>query len=347
MKNKLKKYIENSQKILITSHISPDSDAICSVLLLGRTLKANYPDKQVFMSLEELANGLDFLTGFDQLEEKNLVAALETHNPDLLFFVDAMNVERCTRKDAPAAKKYLSSHPDITQIIIDHHEQVGVNKAALYINQGSPATVQDVYEVCFDWLGLKKPKSYGEITMLGIISDSLRFKYQNPRHRETFKLVSDLIDAGASIEQLESRLEHYDTDQMRVFGELATNIRSSRKGYSYSFISDEFTERWERKDRPPASFKSACEIFVNQFIRNFENNQWGFIIYPDVVTGAGHYCVSLRSVGGVVDVSAIAAKLGGGGHKPATGAKIQVGNIEEAIEKVKTAIKSKSLILEP
>ena len=347
MKNKLKKYIENSQKILITSHISPDSDAICSVLLLGRTLKVNYPDKQVFMSLEELADGLDFLTGFDQLEEKNLVAALETHNPDLLFFVDAMNVERCTRKDAPAAKKYLSSHPDITQIIIDHHEQVGVNKAALYINQGSPATVQDVYEVCFDWLGLKKPKGYGEITMLGIISDSLRFKYQNPRHRETFKLVSDLIDAGASIEQLESRLEHYDTDQMRVFGELATNIRSSRKGYSYSFISDEFTERWEGKDRPPASFKSACEIFVNQFIRNFENNQWGFIIYPDVVTGAGHYCVSLRSVGGVVDVSAIAAKLGGGGHKPAAGAKIQVGNIEEAIEKVKTAIKSKSLILEP
>ena len=338
MKNKLKKYIENSQKILITSHISPDSDAICSVLLLGRTLKANYPDKQVFMSLEELANGLDFLTGFDQLEEKNLVAALETHNPDLLFFVDAMNVERCTRKDAPAARKYLSLHPGVTQIIIDHHERVGVDKAALYINQSSPATVQDVYEVCFDWLGLKKPKSYGEITMLGIISDSQRFKYQNPRHRETFKLVSDLIDAGASIEQLESRLEHYDTDQMRVFGELATNIRSSRKGYSYSFISDEFTERWERKDRPPASFKSACEIFVNQFIRNFENNQWGFIIYPDVVTGAGHYCVSLRSVGGVVDVSAMAAKLGGGGHKPAAGVKIKATNIQEALKIIKDAI---------
>ena len=338
MENKLKKYIENSQKILITSHISPDSDAICSVLLLGRTLKANYPDKQVFMSLEELANGLDFLTGFDQLEEKNLVAALETHNPDLLFFVDAMNVERCTRKDAPAAKKYLSSHPDITQIIIDHHEQVGVNKAALYINQGSPATVQDVYEVCFDWLGLKKPKGYGEITMLGIISDSQRFKYQNPRHRETFKLVSDLIDTGTSIEQLESRLEHYDTDQMRVFGELATNIRSSRKGYSYSFISDEFTERWEGKARPLSSLKSACEFFVNQFIRNFENNQWGFIIYPDVVTGAGHYCVSLRSVGDVVDVSAMAAKLGGGGHKPAAGVKIKATNIQEALKIIKDAI---------
>ena len=48
--------------------------------------------------------------------------------------------------------------------------------------------------------------------------------------------------------------------------------------------------------------------------------------------------VSLRSVYESTDVSQIANKLGGGGHKPAAGAKIEAKNLEEAIQKVQDAI---------
>jgi nanoRNase/pAp phosphatase (c-di-AMP/oligoRNAs hydrolase) len=42
----------------------------------------------------------------------------------------------------------------------------------------------------------------------------------------------------------------------------------------------------------------------------------------------------------VKDVSAIAASLGGGGHKGAAGAKFEAPSLESAISKVKAAIDS-------
>jgi nanoRNase/pAp phosphatase (c-di-AMP/oligoRNAs hydrolase) len=55
------------------------------------------------------------------------------------------------------------------------------------------------------------------------------------------------------------------------------------------------------------------------------------------------YSVSLRSVGGVEDVSAIARRLDdGGGHKPAAGGRVKANSVQEAISKVKEAIENPS-----
>jgi len=66
--DKFMQLVESSQRILITSHISPDPDAISSVLLLGTTLGQNYPNKQIGMALEEEPQGLDFLSGYKDIK---------------------------------------------------------------------------------------------------------------------------------------------------------------------------------------------------------------------------------------------------------------------------------------
>src|SRR3990167_6708659 len=64
-----KQLLVSSKKILVTSHISPDPDAVCSTLLLGTALKTNYPDKNTEMVLEEHpAKALDFLDGYQQIK---------------------------------------------------------------------------------------------------------------------------------------------------------------------------------------------------------------------------------------------------------------------------------------
>jgi nanoRNase/pAp phosphatase (c-di-AMP/oligoRNAs hydrolase) len=150
-------------------------------------------------------------------------------------------------------------------------------------------------------------------------------------------VVSELLDAGASIEDLEFRLERYTKEQMTVFAVLARNLTDSGKGYSYSYIENgEF-----KHDDPRASggLKAACEIFTDQFIRNIENNFWGFIVYPEEVNGQKAYSVSFRSVGGHQDVSEFAGKLGGGGHKAAAGAKgIVAESALAAVERVQSLI---------
>ena len=338
MVTKLKKLIESSDKILITSHISPDPDALASVLLLGTTLKLNYPDKEVLIILEEKPEGLEFLAGYKEVKFQSLIDALNSYKPELFILLDAVNYERCSRNDGDAIRRYLKDNK-IATAIIDHHESVGKDDTNVYIHQGSIATVQDVYEVCFEHLGLKKPEGYGETTMLGIYSDSGGFTYANPRHRQTFKIVSDLIDDGVNLEVIRSQLRRYTTDQLIALGEFARNVTTNGQ-YSYSYISDEFVADWQKANRPVLSLNTAAAIFVDQFIRNIDGLNWGYIVYLNPLAGENMYSLSLRSQADAKDVSQIANKFGGGGHKPAAGAKIEAKSIREALAKVKAAITS-------
>ena len=338
MVTKLKKLIESSDKILITSHISPDPDALASVLLLGTTLKLNYPDKEVLIILEEKPEGLEFLAGCKEVKFQSLIEALNSYKPELFILLDAVNYERCSRNDGDAIRRYLKDNK-VATAIIDHHEPTGKDDTNVYIHQGSIATVQDVYEVCFEHLGLKKPEGYGETTMLGIYSDSGGFTYANPRHRQTFKIVSDLIDDGVNLEVIRSQLRRYTTDQLIALGEFARNVTTNGQ-YSYSYISDEFVADWQKANRPVLSLNTAAAIFVDQFIRNIDGLNWGYIVYLNPLAGENMYSLSLRSQADAKDVSQIANKFGGGGHKPAAGAKIEAKSIREALAKVKAAITS-------
>lgn len=332
----LKELIERAQKVLITSHISPDPDALSSVLLLGTTLAHNYPDKKVVMTLEEEPERLDFLMGYSTIIFGPLLETLKGAKPDLFIMLDTVNYERCSRTGGEQVRQYLSDN-SVKTAIIDHHEPVGKDDTDIYFYQGSVSATQDVYEVCFDRLKFKKPDGYGETAILGIYSDSGGFTYANPRHRQTFKIVSDLIDSGVSIEAIKNCLNQYTTEQVRALSEFAKNT-SHNNEYSYSYLSDEFVSEWQASDKPLASLNTAAGFFVNDYIRSIDNIKWGFVVYLNPLAGENMYSVSFRSQSDIKDVSQIANMLGGGGHKPAAGAKIEAKNVEAAIQKVQRAI---------
>ena len=331
----LKNLIENSNRILITSHISPDPDAICATLLMGKTLELGFPDKEVRMILEEEPNrDLSFLTGYKEIVFGNILKAAKDFRPGLFIILDAMNFQRVSRSDGAELKKLVTDELRAQLAIIDHHTDIGLEKSDVYINSHLPATAQEVYGLLFKSLELKKPEGYAQTALLGIVSDTARFKYENPAHRQTFEVVNELLDAGASIEALEYRLERYTRQQMAVFSVLSKYLIDSGKGYSYTYL-----DLADIGSSDSDAVKTACEIFTVQFIRNIENNYWGFIVYPEQVNGKTAYSVSLRSAAGTKDVSEIAGMLGGGGHRTAAGAKgIGANSAIEAIKKVQSVI---------
>jgi phosphoesterase RecJ-like protein len=340
MEQQLKVYIENSEKILITSHLSPDPDALASALLLGEILESNYPDKRVLVVLEEKPNkDLSFLKGYENIQFADLAETVKTEAPNLFIMTDVNTIDRVCRKKSDELKQWLKdNHNNCTTVVIDHHEEDGRDTVDLFINRGSPAATQDVYQIFFKDLSLQKPPGYEKTAMLGILTDTHRFKYANPKYHETFEIVSQLIEAGANIEALENQLERYSQLQILVFGQLASNLVLSEKGYSWSYIKDDFTNTWLSSNKSQDDFKSGCELFVNQYIRNIEDNKWGFIVFPDLAAGHSFYSVSFRAVSEAKNVADLARQLGGGGHKPAAGAKIQAARVEEVIEKVKNLI---------
>jgi len=156
VKHRLLNLLEGSESILVITHVGPDPDAFTSLLLMGTTLKVNYPDKQVMMSSEEQTGGLSALSGYQDIKLQGLEAAIDGLKPQLIVMVDSMNFKRCTRQDADAVSKKVKDR-GIKLIIIDHHEPVAVQENALYINNDGPAAVQEVYELLFHQLKLKKP----------------------------------------------------------------------------------------------------------------------------------------------------------------------------------------------
>lgn len=336
MNDKFKKIIDDADRILITSHVSPDPDAIASILLLGTTLQLNFPDKKVQMASEEEPKGLNFLNGYNQVKFMPVAETVGEFKPDLFIMVDANNFERCSRKGGQKIKDYVTKN-SVKTAIIDHHQPDDKDETDYYLNSSAPSSVQEVYALCFEKLKLKKPEGYAQTTMLGLYSDTGGFIYSNPGYQQTFELVSELVAAGADIEATKNRLNQYSEDQMRVIGELAVNT-THENDFTYAFISDEFAEKWQEYDKPIAALHMACKQFIDSYIRNIDGRAWGFLVYPDPLEGKDYYSVSLRSAGEAMDVSEIARKLNGGGHKPAAGAKVQANNVEEAVNKVKEAI---------
>lgn len=292
------------------------------------------------MVLEEKPlSDLSFICDYNLISFAPVKKTIEKETPDLLIIVDANNYGRVSRNEGGSIRSLIKQRR-IDTAIVDHHELAGHEDVTVMINNKRPATAEEVYVLCFEQLGLKPPPDYAETALLGIISDTQRHKFDHPGYRETYRIVANLMDAGASIEKLENKMEYTNKNQLETIAELARNIINSGKGYSYSFISDEFLKNWQNNEKPVIDLKNAVEFFVNNFIRSFEDNSWGFVIYPDLIAGPNCWGISLRSVSGVKDVSAIAVRLGGGGHVAAAGAKLTAAEVKEVISKVQQAIEA-------
>lgn len=334
---KLKELIETSERIFITSHISPDPDALSSLLLMGQTLKLNFPDKTVSMALEEKPDDLSFLSGFDDVTYGPVYETLKAFSPDLFILLDGNNYERCSRHEGEAIRQTISEKA-IKTIVVDHHQPEGRDEVDLFINHDSPATVMDVYDTCYKELELKQPESAAMTAMTGFYADTGGFIYVKAGgQKKMFAFAEELVSAGADIEMIKNKLETYSEADMSVLSELAANVTHS-DDYTYSFLSDEFVGRWQGSNRDYLQLQRPTNNFLNNYIRNIDGRSWGFLVYRNFAQGDDMYSASFRSQGGRPDVSLFAVKLGGGGHKPAAGAKFEARSVEQAIEKVKHTI---------
>ena len=326
----LNSLLNGSKRILITSHISPDGDSVSSSLLLNDILKLNFPDKKIVVSMEEEPFGLKFLKNYEQIQYRPLSEAINAFQPDLMFILDANALHRVTRMPEMLQGKLNN----VKLVVIDHHEGTHIPDAQLSINNSSPAVTLDIYQIFLEQLSLGKPEGYAQTALTGIYTDTGGFVHQNFNFKLVFEVVPKLIKDGADIEKVANRLNTISQKGLKVLIELLSNTKF-HDNYTYSFISDKtaIEQNYE-------AMVQAAEAFRTNFLRNIEGRPWGFIVYKDVMAPPGTYSVSLRSLNGEKDVSKIASGLGGGGHKPAAGAKIEVGSVQQAIDLVKQAISS-------
>lgn len=306
-------FIEGAQTIAISGHTNPDGDALGSLLGLGASIRAQFPDKRVDYLLAD--NGAipriyQFLPGAHELTP----AALCNASYDLFISVDVPTLERMN--DSAAIAKRARG-----RVVIDHHptcEEFG----DVTVRVTSAAATAVLVEELLNAAGWPVTPDIASCLLTGVMTDTGRFQYQNA-NPSAFACASRLVDAGAqpariALEVYQSqRLEYLHLESI-VMSRIETRA-AGRVAYSYAFANDlvECGAKSAECDGLVDIVRQVAGTELCLFLRESE---------PGVVRG------NLRSKGSI-DISGIAVELGGGGHAAAAGFTFH-GEVSEAAELV-------------
>ena len=106
-------YVENARTIAISGHTNPDGDALGSLLGLGASIRAQFPDKKVDLLLADdgsIPRVYRFLAGADELEP----AVRHDERYDVFISVDVPTLGRLADSAAVAKRAH-------GRVVIDHH----------------------------------------------------------------------------------------------------------------------------------------------------------------------------------------------------------------------------------
>lgn len=317
--------IEQPANTLVLFHRNPDADAIGSAFALKKVLN-DLGSHAICVCCDELPDRLRFLTNGEQ--DSVLPASIP----------DDFEAERIISVDT-ASPAQLGSlwelYGDKIDLMIDHHG-MGEPYADCYISSEAAATG----EIMFDLVKQLATEERVEITdalctclYAAISADTGCFRFSNVTP-ETHLRASELMASGIDCAEINRRLYESKTmDQLRAQAAGISNLQLFADGaiavitFPYALkaalgLRDEHLETLVDVARSLIGVKVAISI------RQPETE--------------GVFRVSTRSSCSY-DVSSLCAKFGGGGHKKAAGCTLTAADMDEAMNKIISAIKIEEL----
>jgi phosphoesterase RecJ-like protein len=306
--------IDNHERFLVVSHASPDGDAIGSTLAMGLLLEA-LGKQVVYYNCDSVPYNLDFLHGADRVVN----AVPDDANIDVTVILDCAEPERIG-----------GDFPDHgwgeTIMVIDHHKTWNRDFADVYVRDVTAAAAGELVYRLVAAAGVELTRGIAESLYACVMTDTGSFRYSNTS-RTTFRIAGELIDAGVEPWRMTSyiyesepkeRLEllslALETLELSHCGRLAF-LRIEDRMFAKTGTGPELTDGFINYARSIRGVEVATQL------REEEQDLWR---------------VSFRSRG-KVDVSALAAKFGGGGHYNAAGCMIE-GTSDEIVEKLSQAL---------
>lgn len=298
IEKKVFKKIKEYQKIVIARHIGPDPDAIASQIALRDSIKLTFPEKEVYA----VGLGVSKFKYYGLLDKPDN----ETLAGCLLIVLDVPNLYRVDGIENLDYQEILK---------IDHHPAEDIKGPVDWTDDTSCSTCQMIAELILS-TKLKLDSKIASNLYLGIVSDSDRFLLSYTSLK-TFEVVSRLIkESKLDFVPLYNYLYERSIDEVRFKGYIAENLQVTENGLGYIVISSEKIKEYHVDLATPSnlinSFNFIKEVLVWTFITEDPKN--------------GAFKVSMRSHGPVINI--VASHYHGGGHKFASGAKL---NNEEEI----------------
>jgi phosphoesterase RecJ-like protein len=308
--------IRSHDRFLVTTHENPDGDALGSLLATKLALRqlgkdavmtlygdAPLPGEYAFMALEGLHR-----------------AWPEDAEARVLLAIDCANESRI------ADPSILERAPLVVNI--DHHHDNTRFGAVNLIVPDASSTAEVLRDV-FRELDVRLTPEIAEALYIALVTDTGRFQYTNTTPK-ALRLAAELVEAGADVHRIFQGV--YESVQ---FAKLKLLARALDRAQVYEggaivvsyLLRTDFTE------------VGAAEPYsegIIDYLRAVEGAEMAVLIRePPRRDGQGPLRrVSLRSSVDELDVSAIARRSGGGGHRQAAGFSSDA-SVEEITEFVR------------
>ena len=292
--------LRSRERFLLTAHEGPDGDALGSLLGMHHLLGQLGKDSVMFMAAKEFPLPIEYR--FLPLEEVFHEPPADMADRTVIF-LDCGNIDRMPVE--------FLSEGDNFRINIDHHHDNTRFGDVNLVEVGASSTAEIVYELAIA-LGAEITPEIAAALYVGLITDTGKFMYENT-NAHTHRIAADLIDAGVAVDDTYRRLyEHVPIEKLRLLSRALDGIRrycGERLIVSYITAAD-----YEAS----GGGEEMTEGIIDH-LRSIEGCKVAAMIRDKGDRGRAARKVSLRSSGGEIDVSAMARKHGGGGHKRAAG----------------------------
>ncbi|MCS7184050.1 MAG: DHHA1 domain-containing protein [Patescibacteria group bacterium] len=286
----LKSKINSANNILIVSHTKPDPDCLFSQLALYYLLKNKYPKKKFLLFNRDYIYEKDILKDInrDLRFIKNSVH-LSPNEVDLIIAIEPTDLERLGLEE-----KFIDYRKII---VIDHHKSFSLKKSLYYLEEKTECCSIIIFKIA---KALKfKPNLKFKISILsGIIGDTVALRYI--RNKETFLILSKIYDKKINIFKIIKHIYGFNWNDFKKINFYLNKIKLNKKKKCLLIYLNN-----NKKLKKSGSFieflRLIKEVETIIFLTQKDNQIYG----------------SLRSE--KVDVSEIAKKFNGGGHKNSAG----------------------------
>src|SRR3954451_11551541 len=292
--------IREHDRFAVVTHENPDGDALGSMLAaalglreLGKdtvmylTGSAPMPAEYHFLELGEIARDVPA-----DIEQRVLLA------------VDCAN-ERRIGSEGTGIDRALSV------IDVDHHHDNSRFGSLNLIVDGASSTAEIVRDLLRE-LDVALTPEIAEALYVGLVTDTGRFQYSNTTPK-SLRLAAELVEAGADVHGIFRHV--YETVQFAKLKLLARALdraqlfEGGRLVVSY-LLKDDFGD---------VGAEEPYSEGIIDSLRAVEGPEMVALIREPPRNEGPARRISLRSSHDEVDVSSIARKVGGGGHRQAAG----------------------------
>ena len=291
--------LRRHDRFLVVTHENPDGDALGS--LLAATLALRQLGKDAVMYLAgrtPLPREYAFMPLGELVREPPADAA-----DRVLLAVDCAKEDRIGDEAALARARLV--------LDIDHHHD-NTRFGDLNLIVADASSTGEVLRDVFAELGVDLTPELAEPLYIALVTDTGRFQYANTTPK-ALRLAAELVDAGADIHAVFQEVyESVEFAKLKLLAralDRAEVLEGGRIVVSHLLRSD-FTE------------VGASEPYsegIIDYLRMVEGAELAALIREQLNDGADAHKGSLRSSIDELDVSAIARRFGGGGHRQAAG----------------------------